>query len=90
VHYYRGLTLLKSGKLDPAISAFKRYLQSDHLEEYQLAYAHYRLGQAFYRQKKYGQAELHYKASIKVNGFKAAKRSLSRMKELKKEGRIQY
>jgi tetratricopeptide (TPR) repeat protein len=88
VHYWKGVTFLRSGKSPLAQAEFERYLASDHLEESQLAAVYYRLGQAHFRQKHYDQAEANYKASVKVNGYKAAKSALARMKEMKKRGKL--
>ncbi|MFT7520326.1 MAG: tetratricopeptide (TPR) repeat protein [Kiritimatiellia bacterium] len=90
VHYYLGLANMRKGDSRTAITHYERYLASDHLEAYQLASGHYRLGQANYRVKSYKTAEEQYKLSVKVNGFKPAKRALSRMRDLRKEGKISY
>jgi len=90
VHYYLGLATLRKGEPRKAIQHLERYLASDHLEEWQRASGHYRLGQSHYRLKAYGSAEYHYKLAIKENGHKASKRAVDRMRDLRKQGRIDY
>lgn len=90
VHYYRGLAYLRKGDQQAALRSLERYLASDHLEDWQRASGHYRLGQAHYRLKSYASAEYQYKLAVKVDNFKPAKHALERMKAQKKEGRISY
>lgn len=90
VYYFMGLTKSRMGKTDEGIAHLERYLASDHLEDWQRAYAHYRLGQAYYRLKEYGRAEGAYRQAIKIDSHRPAKRSLDRMKTMRKEGRISW
>ena len=62
----------------------------DYLEPYQRAGGHYRLGQCFYRQKSYAEAERQYKLALREYSHKGAKRALDRMKERKKDGTLVY
>ena len=90
VHYYKGLSLMRSGKAKLALAEFTRYLQSDHLEKYQRSMTHYRLGQTYYRLREFKKSEESYRASISVDNYKPAKAALARMKKQKKDGKIQY
>lgn len=90
VHYYLGLATLRKGQPKEAIQHLERYLASDHLEGWQKASGHYRLGQAHYRLKAYKSAEYHYKLAVKETGHKASKQAIDRMQDLRKQGRISY
>lgn len=90
VYYYIGLSYLRKGHPRTAIQNLERYLASDHLEGWQRASGHYRLGQSHYRLKAYKSAEYHYKLAVKENGHQASKRAIDRMKDLRKQGRIDY
>ncbi len=90
VRYYKGLALYRAGRVDDAYVEFETYLAFDYLEDYQRAATHYRLGQVFYKQKKYVEAEQQYKAAVKVDGYASAKAALDRMKKARKEGKITY
>ncbi len=89
-HYWRGVTLQKQGQLDQARASYERYLQSEHLEDYQKSYAHYRLGQIQSRQRQYAEAIRSYEAAIKVDGNKPAKAAKERLEQRKKEGKISW
>jgi tetratricopeptide (TPR) repeat protein len=88
--YWRGLTLQQSGKLVEAEADYKAYLAFDYMEPYQRSQAHYRLGQVYYRQKKYAEAEAELQTSIKLDGNKGAKAQLDKMKAARKEGKITW
>ncbi|MFK7930026.1 MAG: tetratricopeptide repeat protein [Myxococcota bacterium] len=90
VHYYMGLAYLRKGEPKTAIQKLERYLSSDHLEGWQKASGHYRLGQAHYKLKAYDSAHYQYQLAIKETGHKPSKRALDRMKKLKKQGSIKY
>lgn len=90
VYYFLGLTQVRKGQVKEGIASYERYLQSDYLDGWQRSSTHFRLGQARYRLKDYAGAERDYRAAIKVDGNKAAKRALDRMIELRKEGRITW
>lgn len=90
VYYYLGLATLRKGKPRVAIQHLERYLASDHLEGWQRASGHYRLGQSHYRLKAYKSANYHYRLAVKETGHKPSKRALDRMKDLKKQGKIDF
>lgn len=90
VRYWRGVTQLKAGNLVEAEAEFKQYLAADYMEDYQKANAHYRLGQVYFRQKRYGDSFASYKLAEKTNGHKAAKQAMARLKEREKEGKISF
>jgi tetratricopeptide (TPR) repeat protein len=90
VHYYRGLTHQRSGKYDDAEKSFTTYLGVDYLEDWQKAYAHYRIGQLNNKRKQYALAEDNWKTAVKISGHKGAKKSLDRLKSQKKNGKIDY
>lgn len=90
VHYYRGVTLLRSGDATAAEQALSTYLAFDYMEDYQRANGLYRMGQALYRQKRYGEAWTTWKEAVHVNGHKGAKAKLERMKRKRREGVIDW
>jgi tetratricopeptide (TPR) repeat protein len=90
VRYWRGVTLLRSGRSPEAEQELLTYLAFEYLEEHQRAGGHYRLGQAYYRQKRYAEAEAEFKKAVKLSKHKGAKASLDRMRRKKREGRIDY
>ena len=90
VHYLKGYALLRSGDHPAAQKELERYLASEHLEPYQRSYAHLRLGQALARQESYPKAVENYKASIKIDGNKQAKRALEKLQQRKKAKKIDF
>lgn len=90
VRYFRGLALLKQGNLEPAKAEFERYLGAQHLEPYQRSYTNYRLGQVYARLKDYPKAIEHYEAAVKIDGHKAAKASIDRLEQRRREGKISW
>ncbi|TNE86525.1 MAG: tetratricopeptide repeat protein [Deltaproteobacteria bacterium] len=90
VHYWRAVTYIRQGENEQAEESARRYLDSDHLEAWQKSNAYWRLGQAIYKQKRYGEARSAYKEAVSVDGNKRAKAALDRMKDAKKNGRIDY
>lgn len=90
VHYLRGYTLLRKGDAPGAKAALERYLGSQHLEAYQRSFAHMRLGQALTRLEQYGPAVDAYKAAIKIDGNKQAKKLLDKLEERKKAKKIDW
>jgi len=90
VRYWRGVTLLRAGRSPEAEQELLTYLAFDYMEDYQRAAGHYRLGQAYYRQRRYGEAEEQFKQAVKLSGHKGAKASLDRMRRLRREGRITF
>ena len=90
VKYWRGVALMRSGQVDPAIAEFNQYLSGSNLEDYQRAYTFYRLGQAYARLKQWAKAEENYKLAVKETGHKSAKSRLDNLKAMKKSGKISY
>jgi len=90
VHYWRGLTHQRSGQFDLSWVAYQTYLAFETLEDTHRAQTHYRMGQVAVRQKKYPTAVASYQSAVKVDGHKAAKRSLERLQEQRKRGLITY
>lgn len=90
VLYWRGVTLLRASRSADAIASLQAYLGSGYLEPEHRAWAQYRLGEAYYRQKRYAVAEAAYEAAVKVNGHKPAKAALARMHRMRKDGAIRY
>jgi tetratricopeptide (TPR) repeat protein len=90
VRYWRGLTHLRSGHPKKAEVEFTKYLAVGHLEPYQEAHANYRLGQVKQRLKEYAAAMEHFKAAVKIDNHKSAKKAIEHMKKDKKEGKITY
>lgn len=90
VHYWRGTTLMKLGRLDEAKAELEKYLQAEHLEKWMRSYGLYRLGQVLARQEKYGDAMAKYEAAIAVDGNKSAKQQKERLQERRKQGQISW
>ena len=90
VRYWRGVALLRDGQLDAAEAEFKIYIGFDYMEDYQRSNAHYRLGQVYYRQKKYGDSFKAYGEAVRLTKHKGAKKAIDRMKERKSAGKISY
>jgi tetratricopeptide (TPR) repeat protein len=88
VHYWKGYTLLKSGQFEAAKGEFTTYLGSQHLEPYHQSFAYFRLGQAYARLQDYTKAAENYRAAIKVDGNKGAKKALEGLEQRKKDGKI--
>jgi tetratricopeptide (TPR) repeat protein len=89
-HYYRGMAFLRAGNSGEAQRAFETYLAFDYMEDYQRATAHYRLGQVFYREKRYADAEAQYLKAVGINGDDAAKRALDELRQERKAGTISW
>ena len=89
-HYWKGLALMRTRQLDPAIQEWERYLSSKHLETYHRSQTHYRIGFTKFRQKKYWDAEAELAKAVKIDGHKNAKRQLDRLKQMKKDGKVDY
>lgn len=90
VHYWKGVTLIKKGRLDEARTELQRYLESTYLEEWQRSYGLYRLGQVYARQEKYGEAFQRYEEAVKLDGNKTAKAARDRLQERRKAGQISW
>ncbi len=90
VRYWLGRTYARSGELDKAVAEFKHYLGAEYMESYHRSAAHYRLGQVYGRLKDPKNAHAEYTKAVKVDGHKASKKALERMKERKKAGKIDY
>jgi Flp pilus assembly protein TadD len=83
VLYDRGMTYSKMGEIEKAHSAFNAYLASSYLEESQRASAYFRLGRLAARQRNWEQATTQYQRAVKINGHRASKASLERLKKKK-------
>src|SRR5690606_27983400 len=90
VLYWRGVTFLRAGRSAEALEPLQAYLGSGYLETHHRSWAKYRLGEAYYRQKRYLDAEAAYIEAIKIDGHKNAKAALERMRAKRREGRIAY
>ncbi|MEZ4238926.1 MAG: tetratricopeptide repeat protein [Myxococcota bacterium] len=90
VHYLKGYTLLRKGDAAGAKTELERYLASTHLEDYQKSYAQMRMGQALARLEQYAAAVDAYKAAIKIDGNKQAKKMLDKLEERKKQKKIDW
>ncbi len=90
VRYWRGVALLRNGQLEEAEAEFKKYIAFDYMEDYQRSNAHYRLGQVYYRQKKFSASYTSYKEAVRLTKHKGAKQALERMKQRKSQGKIDY
>jgi tetratricopeptide (TPR) repeat protein len=89
-HYYRGLSLLRAGNTAAAREAFETYVKFDYMEDYQRSGAHFRLGQVYYREARYADAEAQYKAAVEIDGDEAAKQALEAMRKERREGKITW
>jgi len=90
VRYWRGVALLRDGQLESAETEFKTYIAFDYMEDYQRSNAHYRLGQVYYRQKKYAESFTAYQEAVKLTKHKGAKKAIERMKERRSAGKISF
>lgn len=90
VRYWRGVAYLKRGDLDKAIEELNTYLAFDYLEKYQRAAAYWRLGLAKQKRKDFAGAAAAYEKAIEVDKHKGAKASLKKLKERRKEGKIDW
>jgi tetratricopeptide (TPR) repeat protein len=90
VHYWKGVALIRSKKPDEALVSLKKYLAYEHLEDYQRSWTLYRIGQAQRAKKQWGEAYESFKAAHKVDGHKAAKTAMDRLKDRKKDGKIDF
>jgi len=90
VHYWKGVALLRSKKRAEALAEFETYLKYEHLEDYQKSWTLYRIGQVQRGNKEYAKAYESFKEANKVDGHKAAKAAMDRLKQRKKEGKIDF
>lgn len=90
VYYFYGLALVRKGDTQQGVEMFEEYLSSEHLEDWQISATSYRLGQAKYRLRDFSGAYASYRAAVKANGNKSAKRAMSRMEDQRREGRISF
>lgn len=90
VHYWKGVALLRSKKHDEAMSSFKTYLGYEHLEDYQKSWTLYRIGQVLRSKQQWGEAYESFKQASQVDGHKAAKAAMDRLKKRKKDGKIDF
>jgi len=90
VHYWKGVALLRSKKREAAMTEFQTYLKYEHLEDYQRSWTLYRIGQVYRGDKEYGKAYEAFKEAHRVDGHKAAKSAMDRLKKRKKDGKIDF
>ena len=88
VHYYRGKALKQLKRYKEAIAAFETYLAFERLEDGARGWAHVRLGQIAYDEKRWTDAETHFKESVRISGNKDGRNGLERIKKGRREGRI--
>ncbi|MEM6925420.1 MAG: tetratricopeptide repeat protein [Myxococcota bacterium] len=88
--YWRGVTQLKQKRYAEAKASFEGFLGTEHLEKYQRAAAHWRLGMLYERQKDYPTAVDAYQRAVKINSHKPSKQRLERLKARKKSGELDY
>ncbi len=85
VHYYLGRLYLRQRMLDKALASFNRYLAFPDLDDDDRASALYYVGNLFYKQKNWDEAEKYYKQAWKVGRIKRAKKKIERVKEKRAE-----
>ncbi|MBN2799668.1 MAG: tetratricopeptide repeat protein [Deltaproteobacteria bacterium] len=90
VRYYKGLAYLRSGQSPLAESELLTYLAYDYMEPYQRSGGYFRLGQVYFRQERYADAEQAWKSAVKIDGNKGARNRLDMLKQKKKAGEISY
>ncbi len=90
VRYWKGVAYLKKGDPDKAISELRTYLGFDYLEKYQRAAAYWRLGTALQRKKDFAGAAAAYEQAIAIDKHRGARKALERLKERRKEGKIDW
>ncbi len=90
VHYWKGLALLKSNRVPEATSELQTYLTAPDLEVEQRSYGHYRLGQAYEREKSWAAAMEQYRQAVKLDGHKSSKAAIEHLEEKKKAGTIAF
>jgi TolA-binding protein len=84
------VTLLRSGNSPAALLELQGYLESEYLEDWHRAAAHYRLGQALYRQDRYDEAWQAYKEADRIDNHKGARAAMDRMRKRKRDGAIDF
>lgn len=90
VHYYRGLALYRAKRDADAVQAFQRYLSFDGLESYQRAWAWYRLGRTYERQKRWSDAFDAHREAVRADGHDGAKRRVDHLRSQRRQGKIQF
>jgi len=90
VHYWKGVALLRSKQRAEAMKEFETYLGYEHLEDYQKSWTMYRIGQVHRGNKDWGKAFDAFKEAQRIDGHKAAKRAMDRLKKRKKDGKIDF
>lgn len=84
-HYYLATSYMKQDRLDEAMSHIDTYLGFS-LTDYYQAQASHRKGDVYWKRKNYPQAESWYKKAVKADGYKASKKRLAKLKQMKKDG----
>ena len=90
VKYWKGVAQFRSKMPDEALKNFQDYLAYEYLEDYQKSWTLYRIGQVYARKKEYAKAYESYEAAAKVDGHKPAKAAADRLKQRKKDGKIDW
>ncbi len=85
VHYYRALAMMRSGRRAEADVVLRAYLEQDHLVDYQVAWAHYRLGELAMGREEWDEAETQFRAAIRADGLKHARDKLDDLKRRRRE-----
>ena len=86
-HYYFATTYLRKGDLKTAETHIDTYLAFDGVDEYHQAQAQSRKADIAYKRKDYATAESWYKAAVKTDSYKPAKKRLDKLKQMKKDGK---
>ncbi|MCP4810068.1 MAG: tetratricopeptide repeat protein [Proteobacteria bacterium] len=86
-HYYLATSYVKQDRLDEAESHIDTYMGFA-LDDYYQAQACHRKADIYWRRKNYAQAEDWYRKAVKTDGYKASKKRLAKIKQMKKDGVI--
>lgn len=86
-HYYFATTYLRKGDLKTAETHIDTYLAFEGIDDYHKAQAQSRKADIAYKRKDYGSAESWYKAAVKTDAYKPAKKRLDKLKQMKKDGK---
>ena len=86
-HYYLATSYVGQDRLDEAMSHIDTYLGFD-LDDYYTAQAYHRKADVYWKREDYANAEIWYRKAVKTDGYKASKKRLARIKDMKKKGLI--